>query len=417
MARHGADRIDARSILRKAKKHLPPGMVVAGKLAGHGAVETSASGCWVTLSDGRSVLDFGSYAVALLGHRHPEVVAAVREQLGEMPTATRTLVNPVTVEAAAQLSAWFDGRLPRVYIGSDGADAVEAAIKLARVATGRATIAAATGAFHGKTLGALALTHHPRFRAGLPGELLRGAVHLDPTDPLAVERLCARTPIAAVIIEPVQGENGVQLLDTGVLRAWADSAHAHGAFVIADEIQCGLGRCGERSVALADGIPIDALLVGKALGGAVVPVSAALCSEELYRPLIDDPTLHTSTFSGHPLHAAAIPAALEAIDRHRDDGRRIARRMAEGLSELARRFPDHIAGHRGRGLLWGIDFHGPEITGAVQIGLARMGLVVSTCLGRPETLRLLPPIVTTDEDLDIALSIVGRAVDDADAAA
>ncbi|MFD3442646.1 aspartate aminotransferase family protein [Streptomyces sp. NPDC058685] len=401
--------VDAKATFRRVKRHFSPALSVAGKFSGQGAVEASSDGCRVTLSDGRSVLDFGSYAVALLGHRNPAVLDAVRAQLDVMPASTRTVQSAVAPLAAEKLTEYFSGALNRVYFGCGGADAVEVSLKLARMATGRTTVVAVEGAFHGKTLGALSLTHNERFRAGLE-PLLHGVVHIDPDDPRALARVIAEQDVAALVFEPVQAENGVRLLDEEVLASWCRDAQEHGAFVISDEIQVGLRRCGAKSVALEAGLPVDALLLGKPLGGGVVPVSAAVGNDRLFAPLLSDPMLHTATFSGHPLGTGVIPTALATIEEHAADGERIAAAMAAGLAEIRDEHGDVVVETRGRGLLWGIDFTTAEVSGNVLAGLAQSGLVVSPCISRPTTVRLLPPIVATDEDVKEALSLLSGAI-------
>ncbi|MDW5324838.1 aspartate aminotransferase family protein [Plantactinospora sp. KLBMP9567] len=402
-------RPSARTVFAQMRRHLPPYLALTGKLAGRGAVETSGQGCRVRLSDGRSALDFGSYAVTLLGHRHPAVLTAVRDQLDALPVATRTLANPATAAAAARLVEYFDSELTRVCFGVSGADAVEAAVKLARLASGRSRIVAVQGGFHGKSLGALALTHHERYRTGLL-DVLPGVVHVPADDPDAVAREVARDDVAAVVFEPVQGENGVRPLDPDVLAAWCAAATAHGTFVIADEIQCGLRRCGEPSPALAAGLPVDAVLVGKPLGGGVLPVSAAVCRERLYAPLLADPIVHTSTFAGHPLGCAAVPAALDTIEELADRGPVLAGAMADGLAELRRGHPETVTAVRGRGLLWGIDLDPPHLAGELVVQLAQAGLLVSPCMSRPGTLRLMPPLVAGTGELSEALGILAAVV-------
>ncbi|MEU6057341.1 aspartate aminotransferase family protein [Streptomyces sp. NPDC047097] len=409
-ATEGAVRaVDAKETFRRVKRHFSPALAVAGKFSGQGAVEAASEGSRVTLSDGRSVLDFGSYAVALLGHRHPAVVEAVRAQLDVLPTSTRTVQNAAAPLAAEHLTAYLGGGLDRVYFGCGGADAVEVALKLARLATGRATVIAVEGAFHGKTLGALSLTHNERFRAGLE-PLLRDVVHVDPEDPEAVARVVAEREVAALFFEPVQAENGVRVLDGEVLARWCRDAREHGALVVSDEIQVGLRRCGARSLALEAGLPVDAVLLGKPLGGGVVPVSAAVGNDRLFAPLLADPMLHTATFSGHPLGTGVIPAALAAIEEHAQDGERVAAALSAGLAEIRERYAEVVVGTRGRGLLWGIDFTTAEVSGNVLAALAGGGLVVSPCISRPTTVRLLPPITASDEDVKEALSLLGGAI-------
>lgn len=393
-----------RTAFAQVRQHLAPYLAVAGRIAGDGAVEVAGDASRVELSNGRRVLDFGSYAVTLLGHRHPDVLAAVRRQLDAMPVATRALANPVTADAAARLADYAGAELTRVYFGLSGADAVEAALKLARLASGRPRVLAVEGAYHGKSLGALAVTHNERYRAGLH-DVLPAVTHLPPDDPEAVAREVSSGDVAALIFEPVQGENGVRPLDTGVLRAWCSSAADHGAFVIADEIQCGLRRCGERSLAVASGLPVDAVLLGKPLGGGVLPLSAAVCHPRMYAPLLTDPVIHSATFSGHPLACAALPATLHAIESLADHGRVLARLMGDGLADLARRHPV-VAEVRGLGLLWGVDLSSARLAGAAISALARAGLLVSPCLSSPQTLRLAPPLVAGEPEVAEALGIL-----------
>ncbi|WP_329456162.1 aspartate aminotransferase family protein [Streptomyces sp. NBC_01497] len=402
------------------RRHLSPKLALTGSFAGRGATEASADGCRVTLSDGRTALDFGSYAVTLLGHRHPAVLAAVRAQLDSMPTSTRSLANPVAARAAARLAGYFadadtdagSGRqaLSKVYFGLNGADAVEVAVKLARLATGRSRVLAVRGAFHGKSLGALGLTHSPLYRTGLLGTET-DVVHVAAEDADAVRRETARGPgVAAVVFEPVQGENGAAVLPPDVLRRWCADAHAHGAFAVADEIQCGLRRCGEPSVALAAGLPVDAVLAGKPLGGGVVPLSAVVCTEEMYEPLAKDPFLHSATFGGHPMSCAALDPALTAIEELAAWGVVLADALDGALTRLAARHPGVVGAVRGRGLLRGIDFTSARAAGSVVVELAGAGLLVSPCLGRPTTVRLLPPLVSTEADIAEAAEILDAAI-------
>ncbi|OKI02558.1 ornithine aminotransferase [Streptomyces sp. CB02923] len=394
----------------RLRRHMSPALALSGKFAGQGEVEVSGEGCEVVLSDGRRALDFGSYAVTLLGHRYPAVVDAVRGQLEAMPVSTRTLSSPLAAAAAEEVVTYLDSPLRRVYFGTNGADAVEVAVKLARLVTGRSTVVAVRGAYHGKTMGALALTSHERFRTGLE-PLLGGVQHVDPADGDAVRRAAAAGDLAAVVFEPVQGENGVVPLDTEVLRRWSDDAKRAGAFVIADEIQVGLRRAGERSLSLAAGLPVDAVLLGKPLGGGVVPVSAAVCTQELYQPLIEDPFRHTATFGGQPLCMAAVPAALRAVEAHADNGARVSKALETLLKDLRARFPDVLTAVRGRGLIWGVDFATPEYAGETVVGLAQRGLLVSPCLSRPGTLRLLPPLIATEADVRRAVLLLADTVE------
>lgn len=395
----------ADAVFASLRRHLSPGAALAAKVIGGGATEDSATGATVTLSDGRRALDFGSYGVTLLGHRHPAVIAALNAGLERMPTATRVLANPVTAAFSAELVERCGEPLRRVWLGSDGADAVEAALKLARRRSGRMRVLAVEGAFHGKTMGALALSANPAFRAGL--EPLLGEVSLlARDDPGAVRREAARGDVAALVFEPVQGEAGVHPLEPAVLRRWAADARAAGSFVISDEVQAGLGRCGPFSLAEALAIEPDAVLFGKALGGGLMPLSAVVATDALAQPLVADPTWHTATFGGHPLACAAGRAALVALERAAEQGAEVGARLGAGLRLLARANPEAIVEVRGRGLIWGLEMATPGAAGAALVELAQHGLLVSPCLSSNTTIRLLPPMVTSAGQVERALAIL-----------
>jgi putrescine aminotransferase len=398
------------STFRRFRRHLSPRLALLYGINGANAAEATAGGAEVVLSDGRRVLDFGSYAVTLLGHRHPAVTSRVSDELDTMPTSTRVLANPTTARLAADLVDYVDpARLTRAWLGLNGCDAVELALKLARVRTGRTRVVAVQGGYHGKSLGALATTWSHRYRAGLE-PLLPGCVHLPyPAGEDLVDAAFAGGDVAAVIVEPVQGEAGVRPLSAAFLRLVAERAHAAGAFVIADEIQCGLRRCGARALSVAHGMRPDAVLLGKALGGGVLPLSAVVATQELYLPLLGDPFLHSTTFSGHPLCAAAGVAALATIEEHAAHGARLAERFGAGLAELGRRHPGLVVQTRGEGLLWGIEFANPGVAGEVLADLGPRGLLVSPCLGRPEVIRVMPPIVATVEQVDHALKLLAAS--------
>lgn len=399
----------ADEVFASLKRHLSPGAALGAKIVGGGATEATANGATVVLSDGRRLLDFGSYAVTLLGHRHPAILAALRGELERMPTATRVLANSTVAAFAADLAERCGGPLRRVWIGSDGSDAVEAALKLARRRSERMRVLVVEGAFHGKTLGALALTTNPAFRAGL--EPLLGEVsEIPPGDPEAVRRETARGDVAAMFFEPIQGEAGVRPLDPAVLRRWVTDAHAAGSFVVSDEIQVGLGRCGPFSPSLAAGLEPDAVLFGKALGGGLMPLSAMVSTDTFAAPLVADPTWHTSTFGGHPLGCAAGLAALATLEQAAANGIEVGETLAAGLEGLAGAHPEAIVEVRGTCLIWGIELATPGAAGAVLVELAQRGLLVSPCLSSNSTIRLLPPMVTPVEQVKQGLEILSEAL-------
>lgn len=399
----------AQEVFDLMRRHVSPVLAFGAELFGQGAIEVEAEGAIVRLSDGREVIDFGSYGLALLGHRNPVVLDAVRDQMERMTVTTRILASEVVVRFISELVERVDSSLDGVWLGSGGADVVEAAMKLARKTSGKQRVLAARGSFHGKTLGALALTWDPEARADLE-PLLGNVTHIDPTDPAAVRAEVAAGDVAALIVEPIQGESGVHPLDPEIWRRWAVDAKEAGAFVISDEIQVGLHRCGPISMALEAGIPTDALLFGKALGGGVMPLSALMATPELHEAIAQTPTWHSSTFQLQPLSCAAGMGALRAIDELLPGAEHLGHRLDDELDALAQEHEGLVTEVRGAGLLRGIAFASAEISGGVMLGLTQRGLAVSPCLSSPETIRLLVPMVTTDDQLDRALEILSESL-------
>lgn len=389
--------------LRDAASHLVPGIAERHRAMGRGAVEVSGAGAEVTLSDGRTVLDFGSYAVALFGHRPARVVEAVRDALDSMPTTTKVLANPYSAALAARLVNLLDpGRLTRVWLGLNGADAVEVALKLAIAQTGRPALLAVEKGFHGKSMGALAATADPARRAAVSA-FLGDARHIPP-DADAVARAAADAPFAALIVEPVQGEGGGVALPSDLLRRWRADAREAGAFFISDEIQCGFRRCGAPSLAVQYGLEPDAVLLGKPLGGGVMPLSAAVCTPELFAPLLDDPFFHSATFSGHPLSCAAGLAALDLLDDLAEHFDQVATALTAGIAEVAKQHPEVVAAGRATGLLGALQFTTPEGAGLALLEASRRGLLLAQCVSDTCVVRVMPPVVTTEEQMASALA-------------
>jgi putrescine aminotransferase len=379
-------------VLTEAARHMVPGLVQRQRVIGGGAHEVLGDGAVVHLSNGRTVLDFGSYAVPLFGHRPAPVLDLVRAALDQMPATTRLLPSPQAMRFAERLAAAIaPGRLPRVCLGLNGSDAVETAMKLAIARTGRPALLAVAGGFHGKTLGALAATSDADRRRPVLGFL--GDVRHIPWDPEAVAAAARERPFAALIVEPVQGEGGARAIPAGLLRRWARDAHAAGAYVIADEIQCGLRRCGPVSVAEHEQLGADAILFGKALGGGVMPLSAVVCSDDLFQPLIDDPYFHTTTFGGHPASCAAGLAALDLIDGLDEQFARASRGLAAMMDALRGLGP--VTRSEATGLFGALEFGTPAAAATAVLQAGRRGLLTAPCLTAPRVTRLLPPVVTT----------------------
>ena len=398
------------STLERYRRHLSGGRASLGELLG-GDVEVGSSGAWVHTESGRELLNCGGYGVFLTGARHPRVVDAVREQLDRNPVATRLLLEPQAGLAAEALAGTTPAGLDRVHFACGGAEAVEAAIKLAR-ANGRHHLVSMTDGYHGKTLGALSVTQKPLFQDPFR-PLLPGVSQVPFGDAAALDRELALHPgSACVIVEPVQGEAGVVVPPAGYLRAVAASCRRHDALFVLDEIQTGLGRLGHWWGADREGVVPDMVLVGKALGGGVVPVSALVATSTAFAPFDRDPFIHTSTFSGAPLGMAAAVGAIAAI---REDGLvdradKLGRVLLDELGHLVQEIlGDRVAAVRGVGLLIGIELDVPGLAGELLIELMTAGVVANHSLNADRVLRLTPPAVLDDHEVQFLLDAFERA--------
>jgi putrescine aminotransferase len=377
------------------------------KLTGANAYAAWAEGAEVHLSDGRRLLDLGTWAATVLGHRPPVIVAAVGEQLGSLPAAARGLANPCTPLLARRLAELArPSRLEKAWLGANGADVTEAALKLARLATGRMRVLAVAGGFHGRTLGALAVSDADGCRHEL-APLLPEVTICEPT-PQALERELARGDVAAVIAEVIPGSSAAVPLPEDLLRRWARSTHEAGALLIVDEVQTGLWRCGQFSLSLALGLDPDAVLLGKTLGGGVMPLSAMLCTARMAARLEDNPFLHSQTFSGHPLACAAGLAYLDAAE---DATTRDRGRVAAWLAALRPRLGGHAAVVEtgARGLMMGVRFTSAHVAGQFVMAAARLGVLVAPSDADRSVVRILAPLVLGEAQMARAADALDRA--------
>jgi putrescine aminotransferase len=405
-----ADLRDRDRLGRLYRSRLSKGRATLGEMFG-GHIEVASAGAWVSTSTGRRFLNCGGYGVFLMGARHPRVVAAVTEQLGRHPVATRIFLEPQIALAADALVARAPAGLERVHFAGSGAEAVETAIKLARI-HGRRRLVSAVAGYHGKTMGALSLTAREVFQQPFR-PLLPGVTHVPYGDAAALGEILAAAPgECCVVIEPVQGEAGVIIPPDGYLRDVAALCTAHGAFFVLDEVQTGLGRLGAWWGADQAGVTPDVLLAGKALGGGVLPVAAAIATPRAFAPFDSDPYLHTSTFSGAPLAMAAVRGAIAAIEE--DDLVARAASLGERLRPeiaaiLAARLPGLIRAVRGAGLLIGIEAAVPGLAGDLLIELAEQGVIANHSLNSDTVMRLTPPAVLTSSDLNFLYEALDRA--------
>jgi putrescine aminotransferase len=398
------------SVLQHYQRHVNSGIAKLAKAAKL-PVEVRSEGCFVFDQAGEAYLDCGGYSVFLLGHRHPEVVDAVKAQLDRHPLATRALLSAELGRASASLAACAPPGLAYVFFTNSGAEAVETGIKVARL-SGKTRIIAALGGFHGKTMGALSITGRPHYREPfLP--LLPDIEFVPYGDVEAIATMLATDGgRSCVILEPVQGEGGVVIPPEGYLREVRRLCDLNGSFLILDEIQTGLGRLGSWWGADREQVIPDILLAGKALGGGVMPLGAVVTSASAFARLNRDPFLHTSTFGGNPLAMAAAEAAISVIrrgdivTRAKTLGERILTELKQILTEAC---PELIVEVRGVGLLLGIEFRQEPIAWDFIRALLRRKVILANSLNAFSVVRLTPPAVMTETECRWLFDAVGDA--------
>lgn len=354
---------------------------------------TSGSGTHVRDADGTEYLDFlAGIAVNALGHAHPALVAAITEQAGKLIHVSNFFATEPQLDLAAKLLEISGaGEAGRVFFANSGTEANEAAFKLARLHGGaeRPTVLALKNAFHGRSMGALALTGKAALQADfLP--MVSGVVHIDAT--IAALEAAIDDTVAAFIVEPIQGEAGVVPLPEGFLAAAREITQRHGALLIIDEIQTGAGRTGAWFGFQHAGIVPDAITVAKGLGGGV-PIGALVtfgAASELFQP-----GQHGTTFGGNPLACAAALAVLHQIEAD-DLLANVTLRgtqLREGIAALGHPL---ITGVRGTGLLLGIALTDPIAPALADAALAQ-GLIVNPA--NPSTIRIAPPLLIDETDV------------------
>ncbi|MCW2502409.1 MAG: acetylornithine aminotransferase [Actinomycetia bacterium] len=354
-------------------------------------------------ADGNSYLDlYAGIAVTALGHAHPAVTAAVTTQVNTLAHVSNMFATIPAVTLAERLLA-LSGRDGRVYLCNSGAEANEAAFKLSR-RTGRTHIVAAEGGFHGRTMGALALTGQAAKRdpfRPLPAEV----THVPYGDTAALaEAVTSET--AMVILEPILGEAGVIPAPPGYLAAARDITTSHGALLALDEIQTGTGRTGTWFAHQADGVTPDVVTLAKGLGGGL-PLGACLAFGEAANLL--GPGSHGSTFGGNPVCCAAALAVLDTIASEGllARAKHLGDRLRTGIEALGH---PAISGVRGAGLLLGVVLADDVARGA-EVALRRAGFLVNAVA--PGVLRLAPPLILTDEQADSFVAALPAALENA----
>ncbi|PAU83480.1 aspartate aminotransferase family protein [Halorubrum salipaludis] len=360
----------------------------------------SGDGVHLTDTNGTEYLDFGaSYACTPVGHCHPEVVDAATSQLEELMYVQASYPNAARTGLYEQLSAAGPGDVDNVWLCNSGTEANEAALKFARHATGREKIVATTQGFHGRTMGALAATWKQKYKQGF--EPLAGGVEFVDYGDAEAMREAVDDETAAVILEPLQGEGGINPAATAYLEAVREATEEAGAAMVLDEIQTGLGRTGTLWAAERHGVVPDVLTTAKGLASGL-PIGATLCRDWI----ADDAGNHGSTFSGGPVVSAAAGATLDVIERENLPAH-AAETGAYLRGQIEERLGDDVREVRGDGLMIGIEVK--RGSNRLLRDLAIEHQVLALPAGRT-VLRLLPPLTIEREHADAVVDALAEVI-------
>jgi putrescine aminotransferase len=368
----------------------------AGQFA---ALEWSGQGSILHDLLGREYIDcLGGYGIFSAGVNHPKIVKAVTDQIQRMALNSQELLEPWRAALGKVLAAITPGDLQNSFFINNGTDAIEGAIKLTRLYTGRSTFISTIGGFHGKSMGSLSLMGKASFRQ--PFESGLQDVHFVPYgDGDALEAEFRRseavgTPIAGVVLEPVQGEAGGIVPPTDYFPRARELCTRYGALLIADEIQTGMGRTGKLWGVDHWSVVPDILCVGKSIGGGVMPLSAFISTAHIWEVLVPNPIIHSTTFGGNPLACAAGLAAIEVTLEEDLPGQAASKGdfLLRELGCLQQRYPQVLEEAHGKGLLIGMVFPAQEIGWKVASGLFKRGVLVAGTYANARVIRIEPAL-------------------------
>ena len=386
---------------------------------GWAAVEWTGSGAVFKDVLGREYLDcLGGYGMLNHGWSHPDVVAAVRAQLGRTPMPSQELIDPLRGVLARMMADITPGNLKYSWFAASGTEAIEASIKIAKLYTQKPAFIVAVKAFHGKTMGSLSMLGKADYRQPM-GLLYGGPIyHVPYGDADAVERqldICEKIGIgvAAVLFEPIQGEAGAIVPPDDFWPRVREATKKYGALLIADEVQTGLGRTGKLWGVDHWNVEPDIIAVAKSLGGGVMPISAISTTEEIFQPMMyPNPFMHTTTTGGGALACSAAIASIQVILRDKlwEQAAEKGEYLMPKLMKLAEEYPQIYEKITGKGLLIGMHFKAPEIGYKVAAELFKRGVLVAGTLTSAQTIRIEPPLVIEYAQLDEVLNRLSDAV-------
>jgi len=398
-------------VIESYSAHVNPGLAKLMAFAGFG-VEMRGEGCYIFDHEGRKFLDcLGGYGVFALGHRHPKVVERVKQQLDLMPLSGKAFFNKTMADLASRLAEVAPDGLQYTFFSNSGTEAVEAALKFARVTTGRTKIVSTEGGYHGKTMGALSATGRQKYRE--PFEPLISGITFVPYGDTEAALQVIDSQTSCVIVETIQGEGGVLVPPKGYLTSLREACNRTGALLIADEVQTGLGRTGRMFGCDHEGVKPDLMTLAKALGGGVMPIGATMGTPDVWEHVLGkNPLLHTSTFGGNPLACAAGLASLEVIEEEGlcERSRVQGAKLKAGLQQVAEAHNDLVLEVRGEGLILGVEFRLDEVGELTIAQMMKRDLCAAYTLNNPRVIRFEPPLIIDDSQIQFAVDNFGEAL-------
>jgi len=369
--------------------------------------------------NGKEYIDcLGGFGIFNVGHRHPKVVAAVKAQLERQPLHSQDLLDPLRAMLAKTLAMLTPPGLDFAFFCNSGTETVEAALKLARAFDpAKQTIVAATKGFHGKSYGALSASAKGEFRRPF-GPMLPNIEHVPFNDLGALRRMMhtlsmVGEDVGAVLLEPIQGEGGVNIPSDGYLPGVRALCDEYGALLILDEVQTGMGRTGKMFCCEHYNVAPDILCLAKAFGGGVIPAGAVIGTRDVFSRLFKNPFLHTTTFGGNPLACAAAIATINVLIEERLPERSavLGERMLTGLREATRKYPEMVVDVRGKGLLMALEFVDDRTGFELGKHLLERGVLVSGTLVNARVIRVEPPLTITEEQADYVCTSIAKSLE------
>jgi len=400
--------------INRYEHYLNPALAKLFRFMGLDTIEWEAKGSTIVDIHGKEYIDcLGGYGSFNIGHTHPKVIAAVEKQLHKMPLSSKILFNEIQGKLAEKLAQVTPGDLQYTFFCNSGAEAVEGALKTARLYTKKTEIISTKNSFHGKTFGALSATGREIFTEPCK-PLLAGFTHVPFGNLKALEEAITDNT-AAIILEPIQGEGGIIVPPEDYLPEVRKLCTEKGVLLILDEVQTGFGRTGKMFAAMHYNITPDIMTLAKSLGGGVMPIGAFIARPDIWEVFINSPFIHTSTFGGNPLACSAGLAAIEVIQEEKLDERaeKLGKYFINGLLELQKRYPELISQVRGKGLLIGLELMDEGIGGMLMSELINRRVIIAYTLNNPKVIRMEPPLVITQDQIDRVLTALDESLEQA----